>query len=161
MPSGITPPTFVFADLPETSSPSPPLADDGRIVGPGAHEIGLDLRVVGVGDPQAVAAVAAQHVVDTRTDLDWSVQPIREFPFAPTIATPSSRFPSDELPGGRGPDEVPAQLVLGGPAVDEDAVAAVIPGDQVAERRPVEHPARGIVAARRLAADQIPLRLHR
>ncbi len=56
LPSGITPPTWVFCDVPETSRPSPPLATIVRVVGPGTHEVGMDGRVVRVGDPQAVAA---------------------------------------------------------------------------------------------------------
>src|SRR5581483_10485914 len=40
------------------------VAQGGVVVGPEAEEVGLDGGAVGVGDAQAVAAVAAYHVVE-------------------------------------------------------------------------------------------------
>ena len=139
LPSGITPPTWVFADEPETSSPFAVIGHDRGVVGPDAHEVGLDRRVVGVGDPQAVAAVAAEHVVvDER--LSWKVQPISDCRWPSTMATPSCAVAQGRVARGGRADEVAAQRVLGGPAVDEHAVVAVA-RDQVALRRPDEHAA--------------------
>ena len=46
------------------STPSRALPMGGTVVGAQAEEVGLNRRVVGVGDAQAVAAVAADHVVE-------------------------------------------------------------------------------------------------
>ncbi len=85
------------------------------------------------------------------------MQPSRELPFAPHDRHAVEPVAQRRVPRGRGPDEIPAQLVPRGPAVDEHAIGAVA-RDQVALGRPDEHAGRGIVAARRLAADEVPHR---
>ena len=55
------------------------------------------------------------------------------------------------------PTKLPLKQRLGGAVVDEHAVAAVA-RDQVALGRADEHARRGIVAAGRLTADEIPRR---
>ena len=71
------------------------------------------------------------------------------------MATPSSRLPRAELPEAEVPTKLPLKSVRGRAAVDEHAVGAVA-GDQVALRRADEDARRRIVAAGRLAADQVP-----
>ena len=69
------------------------VAQRGGVVVGHAENVGLDRGVVGVGDPQAVAAVAADHVVDRRTACCETVVPIRELLSASTMATPSRVLP--------------------------------------------------------------------
>ena len=64
LPSGIGPPITVLADVPSTTTPLSALPTRGVVVGAHAEEVGLNRRVVGIGDAQAVAAVAADHVVE-------------------------------------------------------------------------------------------------
>ena len=63
LPSGMTPPTVVFLDEPSTRMPFSALPTVRGVVGADAEEVGLHRGVVGVGDVQPVAAVAADHVV--------------------------------------------------------------------------------------------------
>ena len=88
------------------------VGDDRGVVGPDAQEVGLDRRVVGVGDPQAVAAVAAEHVVEDERMLAGTCSRSADCRWRLTMATPSRRLPRAELPEAVGADEVPAQRVL-------------------------------------------------
>ena len=64
LPSGIGPPITVRVGRAFDDHAVERVADGGVVVGAHAEEVGLDRRVVGVGDAQAVAAVAADHVVE-------------------------------------------------------------------------------------------------
>src|SRR5579883_717777 len=130
------------------------IGDDPCVVGPDAQEIGLDCGGAGIGDPQAVAAVAAEHVVvDERRILDGAADQlisIRVHDGHAVLSVAQGRIAR----GGRA-DEVPAHRVLGGPARNEHAVALVA-RDQVALGRTDDHALRGVVAAGHRAADQVP-----
>ena len=85
------------------------------------------------------------------------MQPISELSLALTIATPSRLLPRAAFPEAVVPMKLPLSWFERGTAVDEHAVG-VVAGDQVALRRPDEHAARRIVAAGRLAADEVVCR---
>ena len=90
------------------------IGHDRGVVGPDAHEIGLDRRVVGIGDPQAVAAVAAEHVVEhERTLLERAADQLIAVGLDDghaVLAVAQGRIAR----GGRA-DEIPAQQRSGWP----------------------------------------------
>ena len=64
LPSGIGPPITVLVEDAFDNDAVEAVADGGEVIGADAEEVGLDGRVVGAVDLQAVGAVAADDVVE-------------------------------------------------------------------------------------------------
>ena len=130
---------------------------DRGVVGADAHEIGLDRGVVGVGDPQAVAAVAAEHVVeDERVSAGMCSRSV------------DCRWPSrwPRRPGCCPGPNRPRRWCRRNCRSRASAVAPPVMSTPLARLPEIRLPwggrtntsAGGIVAAGRLAADHVPRR---
>ena len=160
LPSGITPPTCVFARRARDQQAVAAVGHDRGVVGPDAHEVGLDRRVVGVGDPQAVAAVAAEHVVeDERVLLERAADQL--------IAVGVARWP--RRPAGCPGPSCPRRRCRRSSRSAAFWVAPPLMSTPLARLPEIRLPwggrtntsARGVVAAGRLAADEVPRRAAR
>ena len=80
---------LVLRDEPSISTPSLPLATMRGVVGADADEIGVDRRVVGIGDLDAVAAVAADARCSRRTARRRKCSRSASCRRRPLMATPS------------------------------------------------------------------------
>ena len=117
LPSGMGPPITVRVGRAFDEHAVEAVADGGLVVGAQAEEVGLNRRVVGVGDAQAVAAVAADHVVEhERVLLERAADErvavgVHDRHAVEAVAQRG-------VSRGGGADEVAAELVLRGPAGD-------------------------------------------
>ncbi len=155
LPSGITPPTCVFCGRARDQQAVAAIGHDRGVVGPDAHEIGLDRRVVGIGDPQAVAAVAAEHVVKHKRALAGTCSRSVDCRWRLTMATPSCRLPSAELPEAVVPTKLPLKSVWVAPLL-MSTPSPRLPEIRLPWGGRTNTFAGGIVAAGRLAADDVP-----